>query len=103
MKHFIVEIIYKVPFEEFGDAVAAHRTYLSKGYELGMILFSGPQVPRLGGILVARAENAQQLVDFFEKDPYKIRGLADFRFIQFDPVRYQPCLSEWFDDDDSSA
>ena len=98
MKHFIVEVIYKVPLEKFGDAVAEHRAYLDEGYERGMILFSGPLVPRLGSIFVARAESAQELVDFFENDPYKTQGLADFRFIQFAPTRYLPALAEWFEE-----
>lgn len=98
MKHFIVEVIYRVPFEKFGDAVAEHRRYLERGYEKGMILFSGPQVPRLGSMLVARAESAQELADFFENDPYLTRGLAEFRFIQFDPTRYQPSLAGWFEE-----
>jgi len=98
MKHFIVEVIYKVPFERFGNAVAQHRAYLDKGYERGMILFSGPLVPRLGSVFVARAESAQELVDFFEHDPYKAAGLADFRFVQFDPTRYHPALAPWFEE-----
>ncbi|MGB9693129.1 MAG: YciI family protein [Candidatus Sumerlaeaceae bacterium] len=98
MKHFIVEVIYKQPFENFGDAVAQHRAYLDKGYACGMILFSGPLVPRLGSIFVARAESAQELADFFENDPYRTRGLADFRFVQFDPTRYIPELTEWFEE-----
>jgi uncharacterized protein YciI len=100
MKHFIVEVVYQQPFETFGDAVAQHRAYLDEGYKRGMILFSGPLVPRLGSIFVARAESAQALADFFERDPYKTRGLADFRFIQFDPTRYHPMLRSWFEEDD---
>ncbi len=98
MKHFIVEVIYKQPLEKFGEAVAEHRAYLERGYKKGMILFSGPLVPRLGSIFVARAESAQALADFFENDPYRTQDLAEFRFIQFDPTRYQPLLSDWFVD-----
>ncbi|MCX7625521.1 MAG: YciI family protein [Candidatus Sumerlaeaceae bacterium] len=99
MKHFIVEVLYKQPYETFGEAVALHRAYLDEGYKRGMILFSGPLVPRLGSIFVARAESAQELADFFEHDPYKTQGLADFRFIQFAPTRYHPALGEWFEEE----
>jgi uncharacterized protein YciI len=98
MKHFVVEIVYNVPFEKFGNAVTEHRDYLTLGYEQGMILFSGPQVPRMGGMVVVRAESMQEVVDFFAKDPYKLHGLADHRVIQFDPVRFQPDLKEWMEE-----
>lgn len=98
MKHFIVEIIYRKPFDTFGEVVGQHRMYLSRGFELGMILFSGPQVPRLGGILVARANSIQELAEFLEKDPYRIHGLADYRIVQFDPTRYHSALKEWFEE-----
>ncbi len=95
MKHFIIEITYRVPADELGDATAQHREYLQAGYEGGMLLFSGPQVPRVGGILVARAESLEEIQRFFSSDPYQVNGLADYRFVEFNPVFAQDFIKPW--------
>jgi uncharacterized protein YciI len=95
MKHFVVEITYRVPAEELGEATAQHREYLQAGYQAGTLLFSGPQVPRTGGIVVARAETAEEIESFFGRDPYRVRGLADYRFVEFNPVFAQAFMKSW--------
>ncbi len=95
MQHFIVIITYRVPADELGDATAEHRAYLALGYERRLLLCSGPQVPRTGGIVVARAESRDELVEFFAADPYAVRGLADHAFIEFNPVFKQDFLADW--------
>ena len=60
MKHFIVEITYKVSFEEMQKVLPAHRIYLDEGYEKGILLMSGPQNPKTGGIVIARANDENQ-------------------------------------------
>ena len=95
MKHFIVEITYRVPAEELGDATAQHRQYLQAGYQAGTLLFSGPQIPRTGGIVVARAESFEELANFFSHDPYQVHGLADYRFVEFNPVFAQNFMKTW--------
>ncbi len=95
MKHFIVEITYRVPAEALGDVTAQHRAYLQAGYEGGMLLFSGPQVPRIGGVIVARAESFEEIERFFSRDPYRVNGLADYRFVEFNPVFSQDFMKSW--------
>jgi uncharacterized protein YciI len=95
MQHFIVIITYRVPDDELGDATVEHRAYLAQGYARRLLLCSGPQVPRTGGIVVARAESRDKLVQFFATDPYQVRGLADYTFIEFNPVFKQDFLADW--------
>jgi len=95
MKHFLVFIHYKVPVEQLGETVKQHRDFLQGGYERGWLLISGPRNPKTGGIVVARAPSQADLADFFNEDPYKILGLADHEFLEFDPVKYQPWLADW--------
>ena len=86
MKHFIIDIHYLIPAEQLGETTAEHRTFLQGGYKLGMLLFSGPKVPRNGGIIVARAKSADELVEVFRNDPYQMKGVATCQFIEFNPV-----------------
>ena len=95
MKHFLVLINYTVPADQFGENVKLHRDFLQGGYERGWLLMSGPRNPKTCGIAIARAPSQQDLADFFKDDPYRLLGLADHEFIEFDPVKHQPWLSEW--------
>ena len=49
----------------------------------------------IGGIIIARAESKEELELLFQKDPYQIYKLADYEFIEFEPVKYQDFLSDW--------
>jgi len=95
MKHFIVEITYTLPAEQVTDVTPDHRVFLQSGYDSGMLLFSGPQVPRVGGIVVARAASLEEIQQFFADDPYLKRGAATYRFIEFNPVKYQAFMEPW--------
>ena len=95
MKHFIVEIIYTKPFEAVEPIVPDHRTYLQTGYEKGILLMSGPQIPRTGGILVARADSANEVLTFCVGDTYAVAGVATHRVIEFIPKSFQPFLAPW--------
>ncbi len=95
MKHFVVEITYRVPADELKDVVGAHRAYLQTGIDHGIVLCSGPQASRLGGIVLLRADAAERVEEFFALDPYQRDGLADYRIIEFSPLKFQPALADW--------
>src|ERR1700756_2832432 len=96
MLHFVVEISYRVPLARIEETVPAHRAHLQTGYEQGLLLASGPQLPRTGGILLARAPSREVLEDFIARDPYRVQDLADYRLIEFQPVKHQPWTADWF-------
>jgi uncharacterized protein YciI len=96
MKHFIILIHYKKSVEEIDKILPLHREYLQKGYKEKLLLFSGPRIPRKGGIVAARAEDINTLKTFFDNDPYYLNSAAEYEFIEFKPVNKQDFLSEWF-------
>lgn len=95
MKHFIIEITYKVTFEELQDTLAAHRSFLDEGYAKGLLLMSGPQNPKKGGMVVARANEIEELKEYFSNDPYNTKGFAEYRFVEFTPVKNNPMIKDW--------
>ena len=95
MKHFVVEIIYKAPIEKITELRPVHREFLQTGYEKGMLLFSGPQTPQIGGIVVARAQSMEEIAEFFSNDPYSKANAAHYQFIEFNPVSRQEFLNDW--------
>ena len=95
MNHFIIEIIYKAPLERIEEILPAHREFLQIGYDKGIILMSGPQVPRIGGIIIARANSMEELDSFFENDPYRVNQVGEYIYTQFNPVKYKELIKEW--------
>ena len=95
MKHFIIESTYLVPFDQLGEKIALHRAFLQTGYDRGLLLCSGPQASRKGGLIVARAESLDAIEKFMAGDPYQQMGLASYRYVEFEPVKRQAFLEAW--------
>jgi uncharacterized protein YciI len=95
MRHFLVEITYLAPLPAIDAAVAAHREFLQKGYDRGLLLMSGPMTPRTGGVVIARGESVEVIETFFRDDPFKVQGLARYRIVEFTPVKHQLQIADW--------
>ena len=95
MKHFVVQSTYLVSAEKRDAVLAEHRAFLQVGYDHGMLLASGPQEPRVGGMILARAESRDALESFFAGDPFHQQGIASYQFTEFHPVMHHPLLKEW--------
>jgi uncharacterized protein YciI len=99
MKHFVIEITYTAPLEKIDETLPEHRLFLQTGYEKGWLLMSGPQNPRSGGIVIARAPSLDEIQAFFKNDPYQIKGQATYRFTEFHPVKKAPFMETWTGED----
>jgi uncharacterized protein YciI len=95
MKHFIILLKYLKPIEEIDKYVQSHRDYLQKGYDSKILLMSGPLVPREGGVIIARANDLEEIQSFCNQDPFSLEGCAAYHFIEFQPVKQQVELSNW--------
>ncbi len=95
MKHFIIEITYTVSFTKIEEVLQEHRNFLQKGYDAGILLCSGPQEPKTGGLIVARSQSLENIKDYFKNDPFLQHNVAQYRYIEFNPVKFQPFLKEW--------
>ena len=51
--------------------------------------------PKTGGIIAARGESKEVIMDFFSSDPYLAKKVAEYNFIEFDPVHSQEFLKDW--------
>jgi uncharacterized protein YciI len=95
MKYFLVLIEYKTALENIMKITDDHRSYLKQGYQSGILLISGPQVPRKGGVVVAKGESKEDIENFFSEDPYNKYSYADYKIIEFEPKSFEPSLAEW--------
>jgi uncharacterized protein YciI len=80
---FVIELTYKVPLAQIDAAMRPHVAFLKKYYEAGKFLVSGRQIPRVGGIILAVAEDREEVETIVRADPFVARGLADYRIVEF--------------------
>ena len=85
---FIAILKYKKPLEEVDRFLQAHRDYLAEHYAAGNFISSGPQTPRVGGVIMIKAENRTAVDAIIAKDPFNINGIADYQIVEFTPTMF---------------
>jgi uncharacterized protein YciI len=89
---FIIVLRYIKPMEEIDKVLAAHREFLKSNYQKGIFLLSGRQVPRTGGVILAKAKSRQELEAIAKQDPFYLAGVSTFEIIEFIATMSAPGL-----------
>lgn len=98
MKFYLLEGEHLVPFDELAQLVEAHHAFLQQGYDRGDFLFSGPQIPPHGGLLVAKAKDREALDRLLADEPFVRAGKMRFsRVVEFESAQNAPILNSWFE------
>lgn len=85
---FIVLLHYVQPLPAIEACLAEHRDFLDRHYRAGHFLASGPQVPRIGGVILVRRLDRRQLDAVLAEDPFYREGLARYDIIEFTPSKF---------------
>lgn len=85
---FIAILTYKKPLSEVDRFLQAHREYLAKHYAAGDFIASGPQTPRVGGVIMIKAENRIAVDAIIAQDPFNINDVADYQIVEFIPTMF---------------
>ena len=85
---FIAILTYKKPLEEVDRFLQAHCDYLAEHYTAGDFIASGPQTPRVGGVIMIKAENRTTVDAIIAQDPFNINGIADYQIVEFTPTMF---------------
>ena len=92
---FIAILTYKKPIEEVDRFLQAHRDYLAEHYAAGNFIASGPQRPRIGGVIMMKANNRAEVDAIIAQDPFNINGIADYQIVEFTPTMFSdPTFSD---------
>lgn len=92
---FIAILTYRKPLEEVDRFLQAHRDYLAEHYAKGNFIASGPQNPRIGGVIMMKADNRAAVGAIISQDPFNINGIADYQIVEFTPTMFcDPGLSD---------
>ncbi|WP_334089904.1 YciI family protein [Helicobacter typhlonius] len=95
---FVCLVHYTKPLEEVLQKLDEHRAYLKKGYDAGILLASGPRVPKDGGIIIGRFESKAAAQEFSKSDPYTLHNLARYEIFEFEPVLHSTLLENFVQD-----
>ena len=85
---FIAILTYNKSLEEVDRYLQTHRDYLAKHYAAGDFIMSGPQTPRVGGVIVMKAESRSLVDAIIAQDPFNINGIADYQIVEFSPTMF---------------
>lgn len=88
MTVFIAILTYKKPLEEVDRFLQAHRDYLIEHYAAGDFIVSGPQTPRVGGVIIIKAESRAVVDSIIAQDLFNINGIADYQIVNFTPMMF---------------
>ncbi|WP_288084104.1 YciI family protein [Xylanibacter rodentium] len=85
---FIAILTYIKPLEEVDRFLQAHRDYLAEHYAAGDFIASGPQNPRVGGVIMIKASDRDAVNTIISQDPFNINGIADYQIVEFTPTLF---------------
>ncbi|MCI9054800.1 MAG: GTP cyclohydrolase [Muribaculaceae bacterium] len=85
---FIAILTYKKPLSEVDKYLQAHRDYLAEHYAAGDFIASGPQNPRIGGVIMIKAADREVVNAIISQDPFNINGIADYQIVEFTPTMF---------------
>lgn len=83
---FIAILTYCKPLIVVDKYLEAHREYLATHYKSGDFIASGPQLPRVGGVILMNAENRAAADAIIAQDPFRINRIADYHIVEFTPT-----------------
>ncbi|MGZ3497282.1 MAG: YciI family protein [Vulcanimicrobiaceae bacterium] len=90
---FILLSRYVKPLADVDAALEDHRAFLTRMYERGVFLASGPLVPRMGGVILANAASRSEVEAILREDPFTQRGVSEYEILEFTPNRSTPAFA----------
>jgi len=94
---FVVLLTYVKPLPEVDRLMRAHMKFLEEHYAAKTFIASGRQVPRTGGVILARSPSKEALVELMRRDPFCQNGVATFEVIEFRTSQHDPAFAPFAD------
>jgi uncharacterized protein YciI len=84
---FVISLRYLVSLEKIDTAMQKHVAFLDKFFDAGVFLVAGRQVPRTGGVIIARAKDRAAVERIMKVDPFIKDKLARADIVEFKASR----------------
>lgn len=89
---YVITLTYTAPLDAIDAAREDHWAHLQKGFDAGLYVAAGPQVPRVGGVILATGDRAD-VERHLHADPFMTRELASATITEFTATRLAPSIS----------
>jgi uncharacterized protein YciI len=80
---FVLLLTYTKPLEDVDALMRDHMKWLNEQYVAGRFVVSGRQIPRTGGVIMARGDDREEIEAIAAADPFVTGGVATCDVIQF--------------------
>jgi uncharacterized protein YciI len=80
---FVLLLTYIKPLAEVDALMRRHMAWLDAQYDAGRFVVSGRQIPRSGGVILARGDDREEIEALAASDPFVSGGVATCEIIQF--------------------
>ncbi len=88
---FVILLRLVVPGQDWPPGLATrHVEHLSRHYEAGRIIASGPLDPWQGGIILAKATSREDVEAMFDDDPLQAEGVMEYTIHELVVSRHAP-------------
>ena len=87
---FVVTLTYLRPLTEIDALMPRHVAWLKQHYRSSLFLASGRQIPRTGGVILARSGDREELEKLLLQDPFVKNGCARADVVEFKPSMTAP-------------
>jgi uncharacterized protein YciI len=85
---FILLSKYIKPVEEIDKELQNHFIYLHKYYSLGKFVCSGRRNLRIGGVILCKSENEEEVKEILKEDPFYSKKIAEYEIVEFAPTKF---------------
>ena len=79
---------YIKPVEKIDKELENHIKYLDKYYYLGKFVCSGRRNPRIGGVILCKSENEEEVKEILKEAPFYSKNIAEYEIVEFSPTKY---------------
>ena len=87
---FVLLLTYVKPLEEVDALMRRHVAWLRENYDAGRFVVSGRQIPRTGGVILARGDDREEMEAIAASDPFVKGGVATCEIVQFRAPQSEP-------------
>ena len=85
---YLLILSYKKGLDAVEKYLDLHKVYLDKYYQLGNFIASGRRNPRVGGVIICKANSIDEVQAIIREDPFHKFEIADCEIIEFEPSKY---------------
>lgn len=82
---FLILLSYTKPLDEVDRWLDDHKAWVKQGFDDGVFILAGGQLPRVGGVVVAIGETREQIEGRAAQDPFVRHGVAAAQVIEVRP------------------